>query len=112
MKFRIFKYRQHTFFAFEVATEEELNLSISLKEALEGAGWKYAGFKHRVMMSGVQIRIFNRDMFVPAATLMGALKDAGLAYVRMDPEDRMLENPNNPRLILIMIGSRPTFQYP
>ncbi len=115
-------------YAFVAVTEEEVNLAIALSEnSFAKAGWTWVNWPGgpneigthlpgrkmvgHMVLSGIQVRVFNSHLVPVANSLVAALKDAGLGYVRIDAADGP-GNPNARMLIEIMIGQKPRLKLP
>jgi hypothetical protein len=108
-------------FAFSATNEEEINLAISLSGIFERAGWQWIDWpedgirtslpnRHSVgwvILSGIQIRFFNRQLSDVAKALVDSLTAVGLKNVRIDPADASFQSPTAPMVIEIMIGAKP-----
>jgi hypothetical protein len=119
-------------YAFSLTDDEQAALAIALSQKIfSKAGWEWVNWPARdkeltinlpnrpyvgfVLLNGIQLRILNPALLPVARALERALTDAGLENVRMDQENDAragFQKPDNPMLMQIMIGTRPTLKPP
>ncbi len=107
-------------FAFSAATDEDLSLANALAEPLSAAGWTRVGWPfagavslpfspaigHITLVNGVQLHPLNPKLDPLVSALIKVLEPMGVGYVRPSEAALLPQNPNNPMIMVIIIGPR------
>jgi hypothetical protein len=120
-------------YVFSATNDEEFALAIDLSDnVFSKLGWTWKNWPTQpgtieitthlpgrdkklglVPLSGVQVQAFDSKLETVVATLVAALRDAGIEFVRTDPKaDAELQKTNPQMTIMVMVGMKPALRIP